>query len=117
MATLKEKKAQAKEDLVLNTEELEQLENALNQEPPKPEGIPLTETELRLLTELKRKQEAVSREVSFLAQQQLTIDYRQEEAEKLYRDNIELEKQIGDTLTNKYGAGIIDIENGIFIPQ
>jgi len=114
MATLKDLKSKSKaeqEDFV-DTDQLEQLEQELN----RPEGIKLTETELRLLNDLNRKKDLVSREVAFLAQQQLTIDYRQEEAEKLYRDNLELEKQLGNQLTEKYGNGSIDIENGIFVP-
>jgi len=114
MATLNDLKKQSKdeqEDFV-NTEQLEQLEQELN----KPEGIKLTETELRLLTDLNRKKDLVAREVGFLAQQQLNIDYRQEEAEKLYRENLELERQLGNQFTEKYGNGTIDIENGLFIP-
>lgn len=106
MATVKEKKEQAKKEMEVNTENLEQII----------EGIALTEGEIKLISELTRKKEVVAQEVSFLAQQQLTIDYRQEEAEKLYRDNLELEKQIGDSLTSKYGNGRIDMENGLFIP-
>jgi len=114
MATVKDLKAKSKaeQENFVDTDQFEQLEQELNQ----PKGIKLTETELRLLTDLNRKKELVSREVSFLAQQQLTIDYRQEEAEKLYRDNLELEKQLGNQLTEKYGNGTIDIENGIFVP-
>jgi hypothetical protein len=107
MATVKELKEKAKEEQMdVSTENLSKIQ----------EGIALTEGEMKLLTELSRKKDIVAQEVSYLAQQQLTIDYRQEEAEKLYRDNIELEKQIGDALTTKYGNGRIDLENGVFIP-
>lgn len=110
MATVNEIKNKSKQqkDTFIDTSKLEKLTD--------PNGIKLTETEIRLLTELNRKKDLVSREVSFLAQQRLTIDFRQQEAEKLYRDNLELEKQLGNQLTEKYGNGAIDIDQGIFIP-
>ena len=115
MATLKDLKSKKKEEMdeYINTDQLEQLEQELNQ----PQGIKLTETELRLLTDLNRKKELVANEINFLAQQRLNIDYRQEEAEKLYRSNLELERQLGTQFTEKYGNGSIDIEKGIFIPS
>ena len=106
MATVRQKKEKAKKEMEINTENLQQI----------PEGIVLSETEIKLLTELQRKKELVNREVAFIAQQQIVLDYRQEEAEKLYRDNLELEKQLGTSMTSKYGNGTIDIENGIFVP-
>lgn len=115
MATLKDIKSKKKEELdeYVNTDQLKKLEQALNQ----PQGIKLTETEIRLLTDLNRKKDLVAREVNFLAQQRLNIDYRQEEAEKLYRSNLEFEKQLGNQFTEKYGNGTIDIEKGLFIPS
>ena len=115
MATLKDIKSKKKDELdeYVNTDQLEKLEQELNQ----PEGIKLTETEIRLLTDLNRKKDLVTREVSFLAQQRLNTDYRQEEAEKLYRSNLELERQLGNQFTEKYGNGTIDIEKGLFIPS
>jgi hypothetical protein len=108
MATVKEVKEKAKQESIdIDTSTLEQ----------KVDGIRLTEGELNLLNELNRKKEIVSNEVSFIAQQQVILDYRLEEAKKLYRDNIELEKQIGESFTAKYGNGTIDIENGVFIAR
>lgn len=114
MATLKDLKQESKAEQqeFINTEQLEKLEQELN----RPNGIKLTETEIRLLTDLNRKKDLVAREVAFLAQQRLNIDYRQEEVEKLYRSNLELERQLGSQFTEKYGNGSIDIEKGIFIP-
>lgn len=110
MATVKDikNKSKAEREDFINTDMLEKLENS--------NSIKLTETEIRLLTDLNRKKEIVSKEVAFLAQQRLTIDYRQQEAEKLYKDNLELERQLGSQFTEKYGNGSIDIEKGIFIP-
>ena len=110
---MEETKQTIRQDDHVNTNQFEQLQQVLNN----PNSIKLTETEMRLLTDLNRKKESVRKEVSNIAQQRLNLDFRQEEAEKLYRSNIELERQLGAQLTEKYGNGAIDIEKGIFIPS
>ena len=111
MATLKQKKEEAKKENLVDTSNLEQMvENKT------PNGIKLTESELNMIANFERNKKLITDEVSFIAQQQLSLDYRQEEAEALYRRNVEFEKQIGDVLTQKYGNGTIDTENGVFIP-
>lgn len=108
MATVKELKAQAKkEKMEVDTSKLDQ----------KPEGIQLTESELNMIANFQRNSRIIQEEISLLANQRLNIDYRQQEAEALYRKNLEFEKQIGETLTQKYGNGTIDIENGLFLPS
>lgn len=96
----------------VNISKLEQLQQELTP----PSSIKLTETETKLLTDLNTKKESVRQEVSYLAQQRLNLNYRQEQAEKLYRNNLEFERELGTQLTEKYGNGTIDIEKGIFIP-
>lgn len=111
MATIKDLKNKSKieKENFINTDLLPKMENN--------NSIKLSETEIRLLTDLNRKKDLVAREVGFLAQQRLNLDYRQAEAEKLYRDNLELERQLGSQFTEKYGNGSIDIEKGTFIPS
>ena len=107
MATIKELKEKAKQEAMdIDTSTLEK----------KTDGIKLTESELNMIHNFQRNTKLISDEVSFIANQRLNLDYRQQEAEALYRKNLEFEKQIGDTLTQKYGNGTIDIENGLFIP-
>ena len=115
MATVKELKEEArlaKEENVIDTSTLEKME-----EESTPSGIKLTEGELNMIANFERNKKIINDEVTFLAQQRLSIDYRQEEAEALFRKNLEFEKQIGDLLTQKYGNGTIDLENGVFIPS
>lgn len=81
------------------------------------QGIKLTEQELKLLTDLDSKKTAVNRELAFLSQQQVAIDVRKEDATNAYRQNLDLEKQIASSLTEKYGNGTIDIKSGMFIPS
>lgn len=111
MATIKDLKSKSKMEKqdFINTDSLPKIENT--------ESVKLSETEIRLVTELNRKKDLVAREVGFLAQQRLNLEYRQAEAEKLYRDNLDLERQLGNQFTEKYGNGTIDIEKGVFIPS
>lgn len=111
MATIKDLKSKSKMEKqdFINTDLLPKIENT--------ESVKLSETEIRLVTELNRKKDLVAREVGFLAQQRLNLEYRQAEAEKLYRDNLDLERQLGNQFTEKYGNGTIDIEKGVFIPS
>ena len=80
-------------------------------------GIKLTEQEIVMLNELDRKKTAVTNEINFLAQQQIQIDVRKENAIATYKQNLELEKQIASALTDKYGNGSIDTKIGMFIPS
>lgn len=80
-------------------------------------GIKLTEQEIVMLNELDRKKTAVTNEINFLAQQQIQIDVRKENAIATYKQNLELEKQIASALTEKYGNGSIDTKTGMFIPS
>jgi len=80
-------------------------------------GIKLTEQELKLISDLDSKKTAVNRELAFLSQQQINIDIRKEDAVNAYKQNLELEKQIASTLTEKYGNGAIDTKSGMFLPS
>ena len=100
MATVKEKKQEAK------AQKSEQVV----------EGIQLTENELAFISNLDKRRVLVSNEINYIAQRQLELGYRQKEAEKLYEQNLELEKQIISTLQTKYGNGRINAELGLYIP-
>lgn len=100
MATVKEKKEAAKAQKAEETIE----------------GIQLTENELGLIANLDRRRTLVINEINYIAQRQLELGYRQKEAEKLYEQNLELEKQIISSLQSKYGNGKINAGLGLYIP-
>lgn len=81
------------------------------------QGIKLTEQELKMLSDLEQKKILVNNEVSYLAQQQLHIDLRKDKVKEQFRQNADLERQIANTLTEKYGNGAIDVKSGTFIPS
>ena len=81
-----------------------------------PSGIKLTEAELNLIKELSSKKQTIQQEAAAIGVAQLNLDYRQDKLEELFTQSVELEKQIADNLSDKYGNGSIDIEKGEFIP-
>ena len=79
-------------------------------------GIKLTEAELNLINELTSKKQTIQQETAAIGIAQLNLDYRQGQLEDLFAQSVELEKQIADSFTKKYGNGSIDLEKGEFIP-
>lgn len=80
------------------------------------QSVELTETEKALLKDLNNKKERLTEEVNFIAQQQLVLNYRQKRADGFYEQIVEQENQIAKNFTEKYGAGSVDIEKGVFNP-
>lgn len=78
--------------------------------------VTLTETELKLAKELDSKRRAIQQEAAAISLQQLQLDYRQGKLEDFYAETLELEKQVTENLSSKYGNGSIDLEKGVFVP-
>ena len=78
--------------------------------------VKLTETEIKLATELETKRRTLQQEAASIKLLELQIELRQDNLEQFYTETLELEKQVSETLSNKYGNGSIDIEKGVFIP-
>lgn len=78
--------------------------------------IKLTEDELKMVTSLNSKKEILTQEINNVAQQQVVLDYRKKVIDQSYEDVVTFERQITNTLTEKYGRGTIEIEKGVFIP-
>jgi hypothetical protein len=78
--------------------------------------VKLTETEIKLATELETKRRNLQQEAASIKLLELQIELRQDNLEQFYTETLELEKQVSETLSNKYGNGSIDIEKGVFIP-
>ncbi len=80
------------------------------------ESIKLTEEEVNNISELKNRQESLGQELQKVQLSKFNLEIREEELKQYYKDNIALEKQIGQELMQKYGNGSIDIETGTFVP-
>ena len=96
MATVKELKSKAKE--------------------PKIEAIELTPTEVKLITDLNNSKQIAVNEFASIGQLEASLDIRKRKNVAIFERNLESERQLSRTLTNKYGEGTVDIDNQIFIP-
>lgn len=78
--------------------------------------IPLTEEEKTLFTDLTARKNQVRSEAANLYIMQKQIDARREALDRTFTQVAELENQIGASLTQKYGDGVVDTDTGTFIP-
>jgi hypothetical protein len=77
----------------------------------------LTQEEVQSLHELQKQRQAVALEFGNLELTQIELDNRREELENFYSELKNKEQQLGKELSDKYGNGSIDLENGEFIPS
>ena len=81
------------------------------------ENTKLTQEEVQSLQELQQQRQAVALEFGTLELTQIELDNRREELENFYSELKNKEQQLGKELSDKYGNGSIDLENGEFIPS
>jgi len=96
MATIKELKSKAKKAQI--------------------ETIPLTPTEIKLITDLNTSKQIVVNEFASIGQLEAGLDIRKRKNNTVFEKNLESERQLSKTLTDKYGEGTVDIDNQVFIP-
>ena len=84
--------------------------------PSKPEGIKLTATEVKMISDLNESKQFVVNEFASIGQLEATIQLRKEENIKRFKQNSEVEIQLSNNLMAKYGDGRIDIDKELFIP-
>lgn len=80
----------------------------------KQDTISLDSNELEKIKYLKDRQEAVKNSITRMGMAQLRLSIEKDEMEVFHKENITLEKTIGQELMEKYGNGSIDIETGTF---
>jgi hypothetical protein len=76
----------------------------------------LTKKEIDALKEIQQKNNAIVAEFGNLRIAKLQLEARETELVKFFNDLKEEESEMGKTLSDKYGAGTINIESGEFIP-
>ena len=77
----------------------------------------LTKKELETITELQQKNQAVVNELGNLEVTQLQIDARKTEILNFYNDLKKEETEFGTKLSEKYGNGTVNLDEGIFVPS
>lgn len=83
----------------------------------KPAPIKLLKREVELLESLTERKQKINLTILETGQQRLALEYREEKLEEEYREVIDFEQQVVNSLTEKYGQGSIDVESSSFIPS
>ena len=76
----------------------------------------LTEEELQGINDLQQRGLILKEELATLGQAKLNLKLREEQVEKYFLVNIDLEKAIAKELEEKYGKGNVNLETGTFTP-
>lgn len=80
------------------------------------ENTKLTVEELEKLQEIQQKNVAIANELGNLEITKLQVEARKAEILKFYNELKEEEQTFGKELSDKYGVGTINMEEGEFIP-
>ena len=80
------------------------------------ENTKLTVEEIEKLQEIQQKNAAVATELGNLEITKLQVEARKAEVVEFFNKLKEDEQAFGKELSEKYGNGSIDLENGEFIP-
>ena len=80
------------------------------------ENTKLTVEEVEKLQEIQQKNAAVASELGNLEITKLQVEARKAEVVEFFNKLKEEEQTFGKELSEKYGNGSIDLENGEFIP-
>ena len=80
------------------------------------ENTKLTVEEIEKLQEIQQKNAAVATELGNLEITKLQVEARKAEVVEFFNKLKEEEQAFGKELSEKYGNGSIDLENGEFIP-
>ena len=81
------------------------------------ENTKLTVEEVEKLQEIQQKNAAVASELGNLEITKLQVEARKAEVVEFFNKLKEEEQAFGKELSEKYGNGSIDLENGEFIPK
>jgi hypothetical protein len=76
----------------------------------------LTQEELQTIAELQQKNNAVVSELGQIELTRMAVEARRANAETYLADLRKEEDEFGKTLSDKYGAGSIDLDSGEFVP-
>jgi len=81
------------------------------------EHTKLTQEEISQLQEVRQQSQALVLELGNLELAKIQLENRYDELVEFYDDLKNRERELGKTLSDKYGDGTIDIEKGEFIAK
>lgn len=79
--------------------------------------IPLDPQDISNLETVKQRQRNIQREVEKIGVDRFNLELRFENAKKAFNENSKMQQELGTYLQTKYGQGVIDLENKVFIPN
>ena len=80
------------------------------------ENKKLTQEELQQVTDIQNKYQAVSQELGSIELQRIVLKARKQAAEDFLLQLQQEEKQVADSIQEKYGKGTLNINTGDFTP-
>lgn len=81
------------------------------------ENKKLTQEELQQITDIQNKYQAISQELANIELQKIALKARRRAAEEFLAQLQQEERQVADSIQEKYGKGTLDINTGEFIPM
>lgn len=80
------------------------------------ENKKLTQEELQQVTDIQNKYQAVSQELGNIELQKIALETRRQAAEDFLLQLQQEEKQVADSIQEKYGKGNLNLNTGEFTP-
>lgn len=80
------------------------------------ENKKLTQEELQQVTDIQNKYQAVSQELGNIELQRIALKARKQAAEDFLLQLQQEEKQVAESIQEKYGKGTLNINTGDFTP-
>ena len=80
------------------------------------ENQKLTQEELQSIAQLQQQNQAIVAEFGQIELSRMAVESRRANAEAYLADLRKSEEEFGKELSEKYGAGSIDLESGEFVP-
>lgn len=83
----------------------------------KQKPIPLEEQEVQNLQIIQNRKTILKNELAEIGLAELALENRKDSAKLFNNKTIEMGSQVGKSLEEKYGKGILDLDKKVFIPQ
>ncbi len=77
----------------------------------------LTEDQIQRINDTQQRRQAVIQELGNLDIDKATLEAKRNQVLTFLDETLELEKALGEELTEAYGPGTVDLEAGEFIPS
>jgi hypothetical protein len=81
------------------------------------ENKPLDQEDILNLQYVKNRQRMIQTEIEKIAVERFNLDLRYENAKAAFKDINSTQQNLAKYLQEKYGEGVVDIENKVFIPN